>query len=630
MPVLLSVGYAACHWCHVMAHESFEDEATAAYMNEHYVNIKVDREERPDVDAVYMQATVAMTGQGGWPMTCVLDHEGSPFFAGTYFPDQPRHGQPSFRQLLEAIDDAWTNRSDEVAEASSRGSGRRSARTVELSGGVAFDRAALDAAVARCGRDFDADGVGSAARRSSRRRWCWSSCSGYRRARPRQATRRQMAGRTLAAMAAGGIHDQLAGGFARYGVDRAWVVPHFEKMLYDNGQLLSVYARWAARNDDEAGGPGRPRIADFLLAELGTAEGAFASALDADSEGEEGTFYVWTPAQLVEVLGPDDGAWAAELLTVTERGTFENGTSTLQLREPARRPGRAGSRCATRLLAARASGCGPPATTRWWPPGTGWRSAGWSRRARCSAIPSYVDAAVRCGEFLAERAPRGRAAAARLPRRASPGPTPACSRTTAASPPGSSRSPAPPATACGWSAPGAARHGARALRGRGRRLPRHRRRRRGADGAAADPSDNASPSGHSAVVHALLSYAALTGSGRHRDAAERALLVSRRLADSSPRFAGWSLAAAETALDGPVEVAVVGPAWPERDALEPPPGGTPRSARSSWPPNPGQSTIPLMADRDLVDGRPAAYVCRNLVCQRPVTSVEDLAVLQAG
>ena len=143
VPILLSVGYAACHWCHVMAHESFEDEATAAYLNEHYVSIKVDREERPDVDAVYMQATVAMTGQGGWPMTCVLDHEGSPFFAGTYFPDQPRHGQPSFRQLLEAIDDAWTNRFEEVTAAST-GSVTRSDAAVELSGGVAFDEAALD------------------------------------------------------------------------------------------------------------------------------------------------------------------------------------------------------------------------------------------------------------------------------------------------------------------------------------------------------------------------------------------------------------------------------------------------------------------------------------------------------
>ena len=253
VPILLSVGYAACHWCHVMAHESFEDEDTAAYMNSHYVNIKVDREERPDVDAVYMQATVAMTGQGGWPMTCVLDHDGSPFFAGTYFPDQPRHGQPSFRQLLEAIDDAWTNRFDEVSAASTR---IREAlgRAVELSGGVAFDRAALDTAVSTLEREFDADwgGFGNAPKFPPS-----MVLDFLLRVGGEPSTR--MAGRTLAAMAAGGIHDQLAGGFARYGVDRAWVVPHFEKMLYDNGQLLSVYARWAAQLRRRAGGRCRPR-----------------------------------------------------------------------------------------------------------------------------------------------------------------------------------------------------------------------------------------------------------------------------------------------------------------------------------------------------------------------------------
>ena len=338
VPVLLSVGYAACHWCHVMAHESFEDEATAAYMNEHYVNIKVDREERPDVDAVYMQATVALTGQGGWPMTCVLDHEGSPFFAGTYFPDQPRHGQPSFRQLLEAINDAWTNRSGEVAEASSR-IREALARTVELSGGSAFDRATLDDAVDRLGRDFDAEfgGFGGAPKfpPSMVLEFLLRVSTSPTTGKGDEAT--NMVGRTLASMAAGGIHDQLAGGFARYGVDRAWVVPHFEKMLYDNGQLLSVYARWALLNDDEDAARVARGVADFMLAELGTDEGAFASALDADSEGEEGTFYVWTQAQLVDVLGPEDGAWAAELLTVTERGTFEGGTSTLQLRAAARR-----------------------------------------------------------------------------------------------------------------------------------------------------------------------------------------------------------------------------------------------------------------------------------------------------
>ena len=630
VPVLLSVGYAACHWCHVMAHESFEDEATAAYMNEHYVNIKVDREERPDVDAVYMQATVALTGQGGWPMTCVLDHEGSPFFAGTYFPDQPRHGQPSFRQLLEAINDAWTNRSGEVAEASSR-IREALARTVELSGGAAFDRATLDDAVDRLGRDFDPEfgGFGSAPKfpPSMVLEFLLRVSTTPTSSKGDDAT--NMVGRTLASMAAGGIHDQLAGGFARYGVDRAWVVPHFEKMLYDNGQLLSVYARWALLNDDDDAARVARGVADFMLAELGTDEGAFASALDADSEGEEGTFYVWTQAQLVDVLGPEDGAWAAELLTVTERGTFEGGTSTLQLRQQPEDRQRWES-CRDRLLAARATRVRPERDDKVVAAWNGLAISGLVDAGTLLGIPSYVEAAARCGEFLADhhledgrllRVSRGGVAGTHAGVLEDYG-----------------------CVATGFLALACATGDGVWVDRTGALLDTvlaHFAAEDGgfhdtADDAQAlmvrprDPSDNASPSGHSSVVHALLSYAALTGSGRHRDVAERALLVSRKLADASPRFAGWSLAAAETALEGPVEVAVIGPPGADRDALEHAARRYASGGAVVVAAEPGQSTIPLMADRDLVDGRPAAYVCRNLVCQRPVTSVADLAaVLQA-
>ncbi|MCW2763036.1 MAG: thioredoxin protein [Marmoricola sp.] len=620
VPVLLSVGYAACHWCHVMAHESFEDEATAAYLNEHYVSIKVDREERPDVDAVYMQATVALTGQGGWPMTCVLDHEGSPFFAGTYFPDRPRHGQPSFRQLLEAIHDAWTNRAEEVSEASSR-IREALAGNVELSGGLAFDRDALEAAVERLARDFDSEfgGFGNAPKFPP------SMVLGFLLGNggPKAV---DMVGRTLALMAAGGIHDQLAGGFARYGVDRAWVVPHFEKMLYDNGQLLSVYARWAVLNDDEGAARVARGIADFLVSELGTDEGAFASALDADSEGEEGTFYVWTPAQLDDVLGPDDGAWAADLLSVTRRGTFENGSSTLQLRsQPDDRERWESVR--VRLLAARAMRVRPDRDDKVVAAWNGLAISGLVDAGTLLGVPEYVDSAVRCGEFLADthledgrllRVSRDGVAGAHAGVLEDYG----CVATGFL------------ALAC---ATGDGLWVARAGELLEAVLTHFAADDGGfhdtADDAEAlmvrprDPSDNASPSGHSSVLHALLSYAALTGSGRHRDAAEAALLVSRRIADSSARFAGWSLAAAEAALDGPLEVAVVGPPGPERAALESAarrhaPGGAVVVAAA-----PGASTIPLMADRDLVEGRAAAYVCRSLVCQRPVTSVEELVAL---
>ncbi|MCW2808501.1 MAG: hypothetical protein JWQ93_2456 [Marmoricola sp.] len=616
-PVLLSVGYSACHWCHVMAHESFEDEATAAYLNEHFVSIKVDREERPDVDAVYMQATVALTGQGGWPMTCVLDHEGSPFFAGTYFPDRPRHGQPGFRELLEALQDAWTNRKGDVAEVSAR-IREALASSVELSGGAVFDREALDAAVQALARDFDREwgGFGNAPKFPPS-----MVLEFLLRHGGSEAT--DMAGRTLARMAAGGIHDQLAGGFARYGVDRAWVVPHFEKMLYDNAQLLSVYAHWSAANEDPDAARVARGIADFLLAELGTDEGAFASALDADSAGEEGTFYVWTAAQLVDVLGPEDGTWAAELLTVTERGTFEDGTSTLQLRSPPDDRERWES-CRLRLLEARSSRVRPDRDDKVVAAWNGLAISGLVEAATLLGDPSYLEAAVRCGEFLAGL----HVSEGRLLRVSRDG--------VAGSHAGVLEDYGCVAT--GFVALACATGDGVWVDRAGALLETvltHFAVGDGgfhdtADDAEAlvmrprDPSDNASPSGHSSVVHALLGYAALTGSGRHREAAERALLVSRRVADASPRFAGWSLAAAETALGGPVEVAVVGPPGPERDALE-------QAARRHAPggavvvaAEPGRSSISLMADRVAVDDRPAAYVCRNLVCRRPVTTVEEL------
>ncbi|HYH33916.1 MAG TPA: thioredoxin domain-containing protein, partial [Nocardioides sp.] len=388
VPVLLSIGYAACHWCHVMAHESFEDEATAAYLNEHFVSVKVDREERPDVDAVYMNATTAMTGHGGWPMTVVLDHDGNPFFAGTYFPDQPRHGQPSFRQVLEALADAWRERGDEVRRVADRL--REHLQQPLAAAAAPLGRDVLDRAVDSLAGDFDTQrgGFGGAPKFPPS-----MVLEFLLRHGSEQAVR--MAAATLEAMARGGIHDQLGGGFARYSVDADWVVPHFEKMLYDNALLLRVYAEWGT----DVGVWAAEGIADFLLAELRTAEGGFASALDADSEGEEGTFYVWTPQQLVDVLGPDDGPWAAELLSVTDAGTFERGSSTLQLREDPTDLER-WFRCQRRLREARDLRERPARDDKVVAAWNGLAISGLCVAGVRIGLPAYVDAAVEAGDLL--------------------------------------------------------------------------------------------------------------------------------------------------------------------------------------------------------------------------------------
>ena len=614
VPVLLSVGYAACHWCHVMAHESFEDDATAAYLNEHFVSIKVDREERPDVDAVYMTATAAMTGHAGWPMTCVLDHDGNPYFAGTYFPDQPRHGQPAFRQVLEALVDAWQNRGDDVRRVT-KNLRDHLRRTDPLPSG-SYDRDLLDGAVALIEQEYDTarGGFGGAPKFPPSMVLEFLLRHGSERALA-------MAAGTLEAMARGGIHDQLGGGFARYSVDAEWVVPHFEKMLYDNAQLLRVYAVWASLGHSDVGVWAAEGIADFLLGELRTAEGGFASALDADSEGAEGTFYVWTPQQLVEVLGPEDGPWAARLLSVTDAGTFEHGTSTLQLRED---PDdlELWFDCQRRLREARDQRERPARDDKVVAAWNGLAISGLCVAGTLIGQPAYVDAAVAAGELLL----RTHIVDGRLRRVSRDG--------VAGSPAGVLEDYG--CVASGFLDLVQATGDARWLGPAGDLLDvalDHFRADDGgfhdtADDAEAlvarprDPSDNASPSGLSATVHALATYSALTGSGRHRQAAEEALAMTRAIAERGPRFAGWSLAAAEAMLDGPLEIAVVGPSGPERNALE---GRARRVPGAVVVVSDGpRDDIPLLTGRTAVDGRPAAYVCRNQVCERPVTDPADL------
>ncbi len=330
-PILLSVGYSSCHWCHVMERESFEDHAIAALMNQWFVNVKVDREERPDIDQTYMKAVQAMTGRGGWPMTVFLTPEQVPFFGGTYYPPEPRPGMPSFPQILEAVADAWTNRREDVRSGGERLlEALRSTTAAAVQGGVAGG--ALESVVRQLEARFDArwGGFGPAPKfpQAMTLELLLDEHERTDRRPPLEMTLH-----TLRAMAAGGLRDHLAGGFHRYSVDERWLVPHFEKMLYDNALLARAYlGAWRVTDSDDLKEVAVETL-DWILSDLTSPTGCFYSAWDADSEGEEGVFYVWTPEQVHEVLGEDDGSLFCRAYDVTEVGNFE-GVNILHLSHP--------------------------------------------------------------------------------------------------------------------------------------------------------------------------------------------------------------------------------------------------------------------------------------------------------
>ncbi len=627
VPILLSVGYAACHWCHVMAHESFEHEATATLMNANFVNIKVDREERPDIDAVYMTATQAMTGQGGWPMTCFLTPEGEPFHCGTYYPPAPRPGMPSFSQLLVAVTEAWSERPDELRS----GAQQIIAHLAEKSGPLpesVVDGSALESAVALLNKEFDqrSGGFGGAPKFPPTMALAFL-LRHYERTGSEEAL--VPVKRTAEAMALGGLNDQLAGGFARYSVDADWEVPHFEKMLYDNGLLLRFAAQlhgvtgleYARRTVEETAG--------FLLRDLGTAEGGFAASLDADTNGVEGLTYVWTPAQLVEVLGEEDGAWAAELFQVTERGNFEHGTSTLRLREPHPEDSERYERVRRALLAVRDERPQPARDDKVI---AAWNGLAITALAKAGAQfdrPQWIDAAARAAAFLMNtHFVDGRLR--RTSRNGVVGTSAGVLEDYSCLAEGllelhqATGDPRWLADAVTLLDLALAHFGV--LDSQGSYYDT-------ADDAEvlvqrpSDPTDNASPSGASALANALLTASVLAGHdqvGRYRDAAEQALARAGRLASRAPRFAGHWLTVAEAAAAGPVQVAVVGPDAASRKNLlvtaiaSVPDGGVVVGGV------PDAEGVPLLADRPLVDGGAAAYVCRGYVCERPVTTADDL------
>jgi uncharacterized protein len=334
-PILLSIGYSACHWCHVMERESFEDPAVAALMNERFVSIKVDREERPDLDSIYMRAVQLLTGRGGWPLTAFLTPDGRAFFGGTYFPPEPRHGMPSFPQVLTAVSDAFRNRRDEVERGSGqllealKGPESGDAGGLEQGELDARGKAILEHAVRFLAGQFDPTHGGfGPAPKFPQPTTLEVLLRQYHRAGDGEAL--DMAVRTLRGMARGGIRDHLGGGFHRYSVDGRWLVPHFEKMLYDNGLLARVYLHAFQITRDPELREGATSTLDYILEDLRGPEGGFHSARDADSEGEEGLFYLWRPEEVDEILGKEEGELFRRAYDVSEVGNFE-GSNILHL-----------------------------------------------------------------------------------------------------------------------------------------------------------------------------------------------------------------------------------------------------------------------------------------------------------
>ncbi len=636
-PVFLSVGYAACHWCHVMEHESFEDQETADVLNQHFVSIKVDREERPDVDQIYMSAVQLLTRHGGWPMSVFMTPEGKPFHGGTYFPPEPRQGMPSFRQVLTAVHDAWVNRRDELES----GAGRltdaiQAADSLDLPSAPVTDDDLRRASQALAGSEDRTHGG-------------WGQAPKFPQAmaiefllRRHLATGEglllEIADRALHRMARGGIYDQVGGGFHRYSVDAAWHVPHFEKMLYDNSQLARVYLHaWQIGGD-----PAHRRVVeetlDWVRREMTHPQGGFFSTLDADSEGEEGKFYVWSLEEVRDVLGADADL-VADIYDVSARGNWEGVNVLRRLKdldvlayqhdESTPEIQSAGDRALPRLFERRAGrirpGLDDKIITAW----NGLMIAAFAEAARALDRDDYAIAATEAAEFCCTELWRD---GGRLWRT--------------------------------WK-DGRARFNAYledyaclaegllelyqttfderwfvAARDLSDAMLEHFQ---DPEGGFFDTSndheqlvtrpknvqDNATPSGGSMAVTVLGRMHALTGEARYLNAAERALTAVGPGATNYPTaFAQW-FSAADFLAGQPVGVAVVGDGAQREDLL--------RVVRETYRPRSVVSAasdgdaagIPLLQNRYPLDGQAAAYVCHGFVCKLPTSDPEVVGQLLA-
>jgi len=638
-PIFLSVGYSACHWCHVMERESFESEAIARLMNENFVSIKVDREERPDLDEIYMKAVQSLTGQGGWPMSVFLTPELEPFFGGTYFPPHGAYGRPGFADVLLGLARAWKEDREQVV-----GQGRRLRERIAGEGRLdargELDQGLLDRSLAALEQSFDPlwGGFGDAPkfphamdlrlllRHASRK--AGSSALG-------------MVLLTLDRMANGGLCDQLGGGFHRYSTDREWLVPHFEKMLYDNALLVPAYLEAFQVTREERFAAVARGACDWMLREMTTPEGGFASSQDADSEGEEGRFFSWTPAELRQVLGPELGDRAAAWFGVREGGNFEGGTSVLSRPDPAERIAQQlglevgalveSMRAArARLFAARAGRAAPGTDDKVLVAWNGLAISALAQAAQVLGEPRYAQAARRAAEFVwsALRTADGKLLATYRAGRAH--------------------------IEAGlddhvfllqglldlyetdFDPSWLARAGVLELEVEGRFADReHDGFFTTADGQAdliarlKGPQDGALPSGNAVHVLNLLRLADLTGDAELAHKAQRTLLAQAELLNRYPAAFSQMLTAVDFLARGPVEVVIAGrPGDPAFEALL-------RESRAHFLPSrvaaathaqADPARIPLLRDRPPPAHGALAYVCRHYACRAPVSEPAALGL----
>ncbi len=612
-PLLVSIGYAACHWCHVMERESFEDEGTAALLNEHFVAVKVDREERPDIDGIYMAAVQAMTGHGGWPLNVFLTPDQEPFFGGTYWPPQPRPGMASFTQVLEAVAELWRVRRQEAVAAAGELTAHLAESQPRGSDGTQIERTMVETALSGLRRAYDPrhGGFGGAPKFPPHCGLAFLQTVGET----------EMSTATLRAMALGGICDQVGGGFSRYAVDATWTVPHFEKMLYDNALLARAYLRaWHAGEEVELFERTCRDTLDFCLRELRADDGGFYSSLDADSEGVEGRFYVWTRAELEAELGALAPAALAHF-GASEHGNFE-GANVLRADGPALDPDLRAEIRAT-LLRARARRVRPALDDKRL---TAWNALMIAALADAGALlgeARYLDCAVAAAEFVWARMRDGEG---RLLRTFNDG---------------SARLPAYLEDHAfllealltlyestfderffAWSRvlgdeiierfADPVGGGFFVSAADGERLILRRK----------DLEDHPTPSGSSSAAVGLLRLAALSGESAYEEAALSAIRLTGEQAARYPTAFGYLLCAIDLHTAGVLQLALVGPDLEAMLAVvrERP---RPHLVLAAAPTGEG-SAIELLAERPALGGRATAYVCEHFACQAPLSEAEAL------